>query len=37
LNNELKQIQNFMSWNGFPRKLTPKLINQFKPSPPVHC
>ena len=24
-----------MSWNGFPRKLTPKLINQFKPSPPV--
>ena len=35
LNNELKQIQNFMSWNGFPRKLTPKLINQFKPSPPV--
>ena len=32
LNNELKQIQNFMSWNGFPRKLTQKLINQFKPS-----
>ena len=31
----LKQIQNFMSWNGFPRKLTQKLINQFKPSPPV--
>ena len=26
-----------MSWNGFPRKLTSiaKLINQFKPSPPV--
>ena len=24
-----------MSWNGCPRKLTPKLINQFKPSPPV--
>jgi hypothetical protein len=35
LNNELKQIQNFMSWNGFPRKSTPKRINQFKPSPPV--
>ena len=35
LNNELKQIQNLMSWNGFPRKSTPKLINQFKPSPPV--
>ena len=24
-----------MFWNGCPRKLTPKLINQFKPSPPV--
>jgi hypothetical protein len=38
LNNELKQIQNFMSWNGFPRKLTSKLIKltmHFKPSPPV--
>ena len=24
-----------MSWNGFPRKLNPKFINQFKPSPLV--
>ena len=24
-----------MSWNGFPRRLTSKLINQFNPSTPV--
>ena len=28
---ELQHIQNFMSWNGFPRKLSLKLIEQFKP------
>ena len=32
LNNELQHINNFLSWNGFSRKLSAKLINQFKPS-----
>ena len=31
LKDELQHIQNFMSWNGFPRKLSLKLIEQFKP------
>ena len=31
LRDELQHIQNFMSWNGFPRKLSLKLIEQFKP------
>ena len=32
LNNELQHIKNFLSWNGFSRKLSAELINQFKPS-----
>ena len=31
LKDELQHIQNFISWNGFPRKLSLKLIEQFKP------
>ena len=31
LKDELQHIQNFMSWNGFPRKFSLKLIEQFKP------
>ena len=31
LKDELQHIQNFMSWNGFPRKLSLKLLKQFKP------
>ena len=33
LKEELQRIRNFTSWNGFPRKLTQKLIEQFKPAP----
>ena len=29
---ELDQISKFMSWNGFPRRLSQKLKNTFKPS-----
>jgi hypothetical protein len=32
LKDELQHIKNFLSWNGFPRKLSLKLIDQFKPS-----
>ena len=31
LKDELKRILDFMSWNGFPYKLSTKLIEQFKP------
>ena len=31
LQSELKNIQTFMSWNGFARNLTKKLINAFTP------
>ncbi len=30
---ELKTIRDFMSWNGFSRNLTKKLINAFTPNP----
>ena len=29
---ELDQISKFMSWNSFPRRLSQKLMNTFKPS-----
>jgi hypothetical protein len=32
LKDELQHIKNFLSCNGFPRKLSLKLIDQFKPS-----
>ena len=34
LNLELNNIASFMSWNGFPRKLSRKLLTLFKPSSP---
>jgi hypothetical protein len=34
LNLELNNIVSFMSWNGFPRKLSRKLLTSFKPSSP---
>ena len=34
LNLELNNIVSFVSWNGFPRKLSRKLLTLFKPSSP---
>ena len=37
LKTELNNITSFMSWNGFSRKLSRKLLTLFKPSTPNPC